>query len=445
MKTINLDSNLIESKDKDKKSKKKKATSAPKNNKIKNDKQETKPKKKDKNSPKNKKKFLKDLIRKYKALKPIPKILVTVALCAAIAGLGAGITYWLIIRDDKDLNIKFPEHVTAKEPKHKTFRSIQIPNPDPPRDQVNPINGELYTVKEMEEIKSRYPIAVMVENHIDARNQSGYNCADIVFEALAEGGITRTMPIFWGRQCEEIGPIRSARQYFIEWLMPYDPLYMYIGYAVADDPRANAGGSLYEYGIKRMDRSGTFWRSNKKYAPHNAYTSSELLFERAEAFGYTGKPAEIKPWKFKKDAPPDQRGNKEKAEITFFQRLNNGGTYDEVWQYDKERNIYLRYQAHNMEPYKDAFTDQIVYAKNLIILRSQTTSTYNAKAHLIIDTIGDGNGVLMRDGHVFNITWKKKDLESRVRFYDEENKEIELNRGICWIISVPIDQGSVKI
>jgi hypothetical protein len=220
---------------------------------------------------------------------------------------------------------------------------------------------------------------------------------------------------------------------------------MHIGYAISDDPQVDVASNLYNQGIKSLDKGGTFWRSSKKYAPHNAYTSSELIYEKAKVYGYTGNPAEIKPWQFKKDAQVDQRGNKDSVEITFFERLHNGGIYDITWKYDKQRNVYLRHQGNDLTPYMDANTDQQVYAKNVIILRSEITSTYDYKAHMIVETVGEGEAKILMDGHAINATWKKKDLESRIRFYNEEGKEIELNRGNTWISAVPIDQGSVKI
>lgn len=435
MKTLQLDASIIESK--------KKAKVKPRANLSTHDQDKLKQSKSGKHKPG----IIKKIKKWYLALTPFKKVLTTLFFCIIVIGLGGSTIYFTIIYRKNAPDFTLPEIVTANTtnatPSTYLSASIAIPFPNPPRDQQNPINGDLYTSREMKAIENRYPIAVMIENHIDARPQSGYNSADIIYEALVEGGITRTMAIFWGKECDEIGPIRSARQYFIEWLMPYDPLYMYIGYAISNDPRVNAGGSIYEYGIKGMDKYGTFWRSTSKWAPHNAYSSSELLYQKAEQFGYTGNPSTITPWKFKKDASADQRGTTTQVDITFFERLPNGGLYDIRWIYDRERNVYLKYNKDN--PYLDANTDTQVYAKNVIIQRTETISTFNSKAHLIITTIGKGDAILLRDGHVINGTWTKKDLNSRTVFYDSTGKEVELNRGIIWIDIVPNDQGSVKI
>ena len=380
----------------------------------------------------------------FKARTPFQKILITGVFCLLVLGIGGAAMYQFVLNEGSTTELTIVKLVSAESPSSITYvTAIPISDPNPPRDTPNPINGELYTKAEYEAFSSKYPIAVMIENHISARPQSGYNSADLVFETLAEGGITRTMAIFWGHDVSEIGPVRSARQYFIEWLMPFDPLYMHIGYAYTDDPRTDAGGSIYTYGIKSMDRGGTFWRSSERYAPHNAYTSTELLYEQAERVGYTGTPSEIESWKFKRDAPIDQRGSESTANLTFFDRLNNGGLYDVTWRYDRERNVYLR--SNYDTPYTDVGTDSQIYAKNIIIQRVETMSAYDEKARMIITTIGEGDAIILRDGVVINGTWKKDDITSRTRYFDSEGNEIELNRGITWIEAVPIDQGTVQI
>ena len=85
----------------------------------------------------------------------------------------------------------------------------------------------------------------MINNHSVARPQSGLNSADLVYETLVESGITRYLAIFWSEAPKKVGPIRSARQYYLEWLSPYDPLFIYDGCASSLDPRVNACGNIY--------------------------------------------------------------------------------------------------------------------------------------------------------------------------------------------------------
>jgi hypothetical protein len=380
----------------------------------------------------------------YQELGIFKKILFTGLVSLFIVGSGGAAGYFFLINSANRTSLTIPSRVTAQAPTSTQYLvSINSALPNAPKDTPNPIDGELFTAKEVTEMKARYPLAVMIENHVDARNQSCFNSADIVFETLAEGGITRMMGIFWGHTCTEIGPVRSARQYFIEWLMPYDPLYMHIGCASSSDPRTNACGNIYNNHIKTMDRAGTFWRSTAKYAPHNAYTSSELLYQKAQTAGYTGAPKDIPSLKFKKDNPYDQRGEQTTATIVFFKRLNNDGLYDVIWTYDRNRNVYLRSGLES--PYLDQTTGEQVFAKTVAIHRVNFESTYDSKAHVIVTTIGEGDAIILMDGHVIYGKWKKDDINSVNRYFDQDGNEISLNRGRIWVMAVPSEDGSVEV
>ncbi|MBN1618053.1 DUF3048 domain-containing protein [Candidatus Dojkabacteria bacterium] len=378
----------------------------------------------------------------YAQLNLLKKVIYSGLFLAIFGSTTALILYKVILPSLNLKDLEIPDIMAAEE-SDKTYTNITIPDPNPPREAENPINGELYTKSEWKIIEQKYPIAVMIENHTDARPQSGYNSADIVYETLAEGGITRTMAVFWGRSCDEIGPIRSARQYFIEWMVPYDAIYMHIGYASSDDPRVDSGGTIYNLGIKSMDKYGTFWRSSEKYAPHNAYTSTELLYEKAEYYGYTGTPSKIEPYLFKKDESVGNRGEGRDVTVSFFDRLSNYGLYDITWKYEKERNVYLRYNGDT--PYIDQNTGEQVYAKTVVLERNEMISTYDEKAHVIITTIGSGDAIILSDGKIINCTWKKDDINSRTRYYTPDGNEYKFNRGIIWVVGVPEEQGNVVV
>jgi hypothetical protein len=391
--------------------------------------------------------FLKKWAEKFNAFPPKKKILISVLSILGILIIGGGITYFAILKEADLSDLNLSNLISALLTRDKDFKNITHDEPDEPRSIESPLNGRLFTKSEWDNISKRYPVAVMIENHISARPQAGYNDADIVFEALAEGGITRTMPIFWSNDVESIGPIRSARQYFIEWFMPYDPLFMFIGYAEGDPDNyyreVDAGRSLWEYEIKGLNTSGSFWRVTHKASPHNAYSSTETLYNLADSLGYNEKPEDIESLEFKEDSPLEERGESTTATIQFFDRLSNNGLYDITWEYDRASNTYLRF--NNSTPYTDENTGEQVYAKNVVIMRNDMTSTYDFKAHIIIDTIGEGDATVLRDGQVINCTWKKEDLYSRIHLYNTEGEEIELNRGIIWYESVPVDQGTAHI
>lgn len=335
--------------------------------------------------------------------------------------------------------LKSPTMVTSLQ----SFE-ISMPEPTEPKTHESPINGVLLTEEEYNDLMARLPVAVMVNNHQAARPQSNLSKADIVFETIAESGITRYMPIFWSNTVDKVGPIRSARQYYIEWLSPFDALYIHDGYASSDDPRVNAGGNIVAYGIHDIATYGA-WREydGVRFAPHNEYSSPVTAWERAETLGWTDFPDTFDAWEFKRDAISADRGNVVRADIVFWERIWNGGAYDVAWSYDSTTNSYLR--SVGGSPDIDQETDLQIAAKVVILQSVTMTSTYDEKAHVIIDTIGSGDAVILQDGIKINAKWKKTSRTERTQYTDSDGNPIEFNRGLIWVEAVPEDQGSFDI
>ena len=143
---------------------------------------------------------------------------------------------------------------------------------------MNPLTG--LNVDEV--VLTQSPITVMLDNFYSARPQAGLAEADIVYEILAEGLITRYMAVFYGNLPESIGPVRSARPYFVEKAFEFDPFYVHVGGSM------QALSDIKKIGIADIDglTSGAFWRLNHKKAPHNMYTSSEALISEAKRMGF---------------------------------------------------------------------------------------------------------------------------------------------------------------
>lgn len=320
---------------------------------------------------------------------------------------------------------------------------IPIPTPSEPKTEESVINGTLFTKTEMAKLESRRPVAVMINNHSEARPQSGLNSADIVFEALAEGGITRYLAIFWSETPEKVGPIRSSRQYYLEWLSPFDPLYIYDGCADTTNPKTDACGNIYAYNIKKIATIGAWrWNDGRRYAPHNEYSSLESAWEYAEGKKWNSMP-DIQSWKFKKDATLENRGLKTKVKITFHERLNNSGAYDTVWTYDNKKNVYFKETGGKI--HIDQETNTQVYAKNLVIQEVVLTPSYDDKGRIILTTIGEGKATLFIDGKITTGTWKKLSRTDRTKYYDSEGNEVIFNRGRTWISAVPHSIGKFDI
>lgn len=277
-----------------------------------------------------------------------------------------------------------------------------------------------------------YPVAVMVENMTTARPQSGLDEANIVYEALVEGGITRFMALYAGEHAQEIGPVRSSRPYYLDWVKEYDALYVHCG-------GSNLALKLIDVrGIKDLDQitgggaSRFFWRDKNRYAPHNLYTKTDFLNLALRDAGLIDQKPNYDSWLFKDDKKLEERLSDEKfLEINF-----STNSYKVRYEYDRENNVYLRYLGGL--PHKDKISGNQLRAKN-IILQYVKARLIDAE-HLEMDTIGEGKAMVFRDGEAILGTWKKLTRESRTEFFDKKGQKIELNRGNIWIEIVPPDR-----
>ncbi len=303
--------------------------------------------------------------------------------------------------------------------------------PPEAKDFPNPLNGILYTKSEAAAWKERLPLGVILENHTEARPQSGMQKAEITYEALAEGGITRTLNLFLAEDTD-LGPVRSNRTYFLDWLSEYGAGYAHVG----GSPEAQS--LVTSYGIKDLDQfyvgTEAYSRVNFRFAPHNVYTSTAKLRTAAKKRGYSG-PVAIKMWQFKdKEATAGARPKKFNLKIGFGAGYSLAD-YDVEWRYDPGTNTYLRFNGGVV--HKDAVGNKQLSTKNIVVQYLVTTADPSGHSRLRMQTIGAGKVIVFTDGKAYVGTWKKSSRTTRTRFYDAKGKEIPLNRGKIWIEIVP--------
>ena len=292
----------------------------------------------------------------------------------------------------------------------------------------SPINGIFYTGKESEKWENRLPLAVIVENHLDARPQSGLNKAEVVYEALAEGGITRFLVIFLTKDTR-IGPVRSNRPYFLNWVSEYKAGYAHVG----GSPESQF--KVKQYKIKDLDQFflgfPTYERISSRSAPHNVYTTTSRLRSAASLRGYKG-PVNIDSWAF-----DDLEALKSKRPKKFTLNLGFLGTFgfNIRWVYDYESNSYKR--VNGGSKHIDAEDKQQLNAKTIVVQHVEISPDSSGHGRIKIKTIGSGKVQVFKNGKVITGTWKKKSRTDRTKFVDKNGKVITLNRGLIWIELVP--------
>ncbi|MFA5134485.1 MAG: DUF3048 domain-containing protein [Patescibacteria group bacterium] len=274
-----------------------------------------------------------------------------------------------------------------------------------------------------------FPVAVMVENLSIVRPQSGLTEAGVVYEALAEGGITRFLAVYGGSTPGEIGPVRSARPYFIDWTLEYGALYAHAG----GSPQALADISTYEvFDLNQFYNSQYFWRKQDLplASEHTLFTSGELMQYALRDTG-AEEASSFTRWTFKDDADLADRPVEVKAISIDYSSFS----YKVEYQYDRETNTYIRSQGGAVHADLNGTTIQ---PKNIIV---QKVATHLADAErLSMETVGEGEAIIFRDGVAIDATWKKEDKDSRTLFYDLDGNEVAFNAGQTWVEVVPTDR-----
>jgi hypothetical protein len=293
---------------------------------------------------------------------------------------------------------------------------IQEQEEENPNNTESPING-IMTTKEKAAFR---PVGVMIENHPDARPQSGLAEADLVYEMVTEGGITRFFAVFGSNSPKEMGPVRSARVPFVTFADEYNAFYAHVGGSAEALSLISKTKDFYD--LNQFSLGKYFWRDSKRYAPHNVYTTVEKLQEAARSKRYDTN-GTIDTWQFKDDEIKENRGQTQSVSIDFSSAL-----YKVTWNYDKGTNSYKRLQAGKVMT--DRITSKEIEAKTIIV---QKVSSYTQGQYTLMKHIGTGKATVYMDGKIINGTWSKSAQGSRTKFYDENNIELKITRGPIWL------------
>lgn len=315
--------------------------------------------------------------------------------------------------------------ILYEAPKHaptNTAVKKQTPTPSP-LVFYSPLTGE----KVPDQASTQQAVtAIMIENSPDARPQSGIKQAGVAYEAIAEGGITRFLLLYQEAKPQLIGPVRSLRLYYVDWLAPYQASVAHVGGSKFSLQEIR-NGSYRD--IDQFFNSAHYWRSRDRFAPHNVYTSFEQLDALNVKKGYGT--SVFTPWPRKDDTPAKTK-NATKINVTV-----SGPLYNPSYLYDPPSNSYKRFLAG--KPHVDREAGQLL-PKVVIVMDTNMTRVFEDGYRESISTIGTGRARIFQDGTVTEATWTKKDRGSQITFTDSSGKEVKLNRGQTWITAVPSNQ-----
>lgn len=337
--------------------------------------------------------------------------------------------------------------------------------PSEPATEECPTNGAMYGKTAKAAWEKRRPLAAVIENHSDSRPQSGISSADVVYEAVSEGGVTRTLSIYYCQDAKPIGPIRSARVHFINILREWgnNPLYAHVGGANCDPETGSGcgnGAPADALGLLRklkwtiyndMDQfaiSYPYYYRDYERLPdvateHTVYSSTQKLWE------YAAKNRELaakdedglawnstwKPWKFQDDAGVSKRGKTKFVSYDFYDV--NAREYGVRWEYDTASNSYKRFNGN--KPHIDKNTNAQLTSKNVFVMLGDESGANDdyPGGHVVYDLLEGGDLYAFQNGNVIKGTWEKEDFEEKIKFLDENGEEIPIVRGQVWVSLIP--------
>jgi len=285
------------------------------------------------------------------------------------------------------------------------------------------------------EAATRHPIAVMVDDHRDARPQSGFNAAAVVWQAPAEGGIPRYMMVFQDALPTGVGPVRSARQYFIEWAAEWQAVYVHVGGSpgAMATLRSDGHGQLV-WNADEFRFGGTYlWRREDLAAPHNVYSDAEHLRNLVGAVGAADRPIEPS-WTFGPELAGEARPIGTTLSVEF--------PYESItYRYDAATNRYHRFIDRSTEPQVDAADGRVVAPTNVVILRMRFGALgdgHPEKHRLEAADVGSGEAIVSTNGRIIVGTWSKDSVSDPTLLFGPDGAPLSLTAGQTFVQVIPL-------
>ncbi|MEX0665271.1 MAG: DUF3048 domain-containing protein [Acidimicrobiia bacterium] len=268
----------------------------------------------------------------------------------------------------------------------------------------------------------RSSVAVKIENSPDARPQSGLDVADIVYEEVVEGGITRFWAVFNSRAPANIGPVRSVRAMDPAIVTPLGGVIAYSGGTSPNVAAVRATGLVW---VDENNAGDAFYRESSRSAPHNLFARSEILFQRG------GQPAPPRPM-FMHFEEDDDAAFTGESIASFHVNFDQG--YDVTYVWDAAREGWLRFHG----------TSAPFYAIGSVFTKSQVTPTnvivqfvpYPRGAEGLL--YGSGDASVFSNGQLIRGRWNRVYPGAPTTFTDAFGGPIALTPGRTWVELLPI-------
>lgn len=297
----------------------------------------------------------------------------------------------------------------------------------------------------------RIPIAIKISNSQEVRPQSGLNQADLIFEHLSEGRITRFTAIFYGSDAEKVGSVRSGRLIDLEIPAMYQAIFAYSGSSAGVKDRIR-NSDLFPEHIAAPDfgvGQPYFYRvpQGGLRFEHTLFTNTPVLQQLAEERGFNSRPEFPRTMTFSETPPTDGQAV-EYFEVNYLLNVNTA-----EWTYDDALGRWRRAIAGRV--HSDALTGEQVTAANVVIVYANHVEApfweemigdrSNWKLSIEIQTWGTGPVLVFRDGQMVNGHWERQERNHMLTFHYGDGRPIPLKPGNTWVQVVPLDTEAEEI
>lgn len=276
------------------------------------------------------------------------------------------------------------------------------------------------------------PVALMIDNVPEALPQCGIGQASILYEAVVESDLTRLMAVFdKTSDIEKVGPLRSCRHNYLDFAYDESAVYGHFGWSYAAEERINNEG-LHTLKFMQGGINSVYYRDNSRTAPHNVFTTGEMLEKAFSVFdadtklpeGFEGRLS----FNTAGDVVHEEGQTAGKVDIALSSKSH--------LEYDEANQVYTKFEYGH--EHMDDVTGEALTFKNIIVEKAVYTQ-YNGDILKDIAVVGSGDGMYISDGKAINITWKKDSATDRTKYYMEDGTELKLNVGKTYIAVVPTD------
>ncbi len=326
---------------------------------------------------------------------------------------------------------------------NKTHKADEIAVEEQERQIEEPTTEEKKNIKIFS--GSSRPIAFMIDNNVNAQPQSALNKAYLVYEIIVEGGETRLMALFKNvdvtNEDVTVGPIRSARHYFIDYALENDAIYAHLGQSpqaesyIKNFNVADINGQIYDTGKARTS-SSLYWREKNKKAPHNAYTSIKSIQEICKKQKYKTTSNKESVLNYVTEEVKLEGPN---AKVANTITIPYGTNHTVKYVYNAETGRYIRYSKGKKQI--DEVTKEDVTTKNIIVsfIKNTTLDDGEGKGRQDLNNFTNADGYYITNGKAIRITCKKQYVGGQTQYVDENGNKINVNDGNTWINICPIE------